>query len=44
MLDTVLIVISALLQLVGLAGCVLPWLAGPPLNFLGLILFCLAKG
>ena len=44
MLDIVLIVIGSLLQLVGLAGCVLPWLAGPPLNFLGLILLCLAKG
>lgn len=44
MLDTVLIVIGSLLQLVGLAGCVLPWLAGPPFNFLGLILLCLAKG
>jgi hypothetical protein len=43
-LDIVLIVIGSLLQLVGLAGCVLPWLAGPPLNFLGLILLCLAKG
>ncbi len=44
MLDIVLIVIGALLQFVGLVGCVLPWLAGPPLNFLGLILLCLAKG
>jgi uncharacterized protein YqgC (DUF456 family) len=44
MLDTVLIVIGSLLQIVGLAGCVLPWLAGPPLNFLGLIFLCLAKG
>jgi len=44
MLDIVLIVIGSLLQLVGLAGCVLPWLAGPPFNFLGLILLCLARG
>jgi hypothetical protein len=44
MLDTVLIVIGALLQIVGLAGCFLPWLAGPPFNFLGLIFLCLAKG
>jgi len=44
MLDTVLIVIGFLFQVVGLAGCVLPWLAGPPFNFLGLILLCLAKG
>jgi uncharacterized protein YqgC (DUF456 family) len=44
MFDIVLIVIGSLLQLVGLAGCVLPWLAGPPFNFIGLILLCLAKG
>jgi uncharacterized protein YqgC (DUF456 family) len=40
----VLIVLGALLQLVGLAGCVLPWVAGPPLNFIGLILLSIAKG
>jgi uncharacterized protein YqgC (DUF456 family) len=39
----VLIVLGALLQLVGLIGCVLPWLAGPPLNFTGLILLSIAK-
>jgi hypothetical protein len=44
MLDIVLVVIGSLLQLVGLAGCFLPWLAGPPFNFLGLIFLCLAKG
>jgi uncharacterized protein YqgC (DUF456 family) len=44
MLDIILVVIGSLLQVAGLAGCVLPWLAGPPLNFLGLILLCLAKG
>jgi uncharacterized protein YqgC (DUF456 family) len=44
MLDVVLIVIGFVLQFVGLAGCVLPWLAGPPFNFLGLIVLCLAKG
>jgi hypothetical protein len=44
MLDIVLVVIGSLLQLVGLAGCLLPWLAGPPFNFLGLIFLCLAKG
>ncbi len=44
MLDIVLIIVGALLQIVGLAGCVLPWSAGPPFNFLGLILLCLAKG
>ena len=44
MLEIVLIVIGLLLQVVGLAGCVLPWLAGPPFNFLGLILLCLTRG
>lgn len=44
MFDTALIVVGALLQLVGIAGCVLPWIAGPPFNFLGLIFLCLAKG
>jgi len=39
----VLIVLGALLQLVGLVGCVLPWLAGPPFNFGGLILLSIAK-
>jgi len=40
----ILIILGALLQLVGLAGCVLPWLAGPPFNFIGLILLSVAKG
>jgi len=44
MLTLILIIIASLFQVAGLAGCVLPWLAGPPLNFLGLILLCLAKG
>jgi uncharacterized protein YqgC (DUF456 family) len=44
MLDIVLIVVGFILQFIGLAGCLLPWLAGPPFNFLGLILLCLAKG
>lgn len=44
MLDVFLIAIGLILQLVGLAGAVLPWLAGAPFNFAGLILLCLAKG
>lgn len=40
----VLIVLGALLQVVGLVGCVMPWLAGPPFNFIGLILLSIAKG
>mgnify|MGYP001562273106 CR=1 FL=1 len=39
----VLIVLGALLQLLGLAGCLLPWLAGPPFNFIGLILLSAAQ-
>jgi uncharacterized protein YqgC (DUF456 family) len=35
--------LAALLQLVGLVGCILPWLAGPPFNFAGLILLSIAK-
>jgi hypothetical protein len=40
----ILILLGALFQLVGLAGCVLPMLAGPPFNFIGLILLSIAKG
>jgi len=43
MSDTALIVIAAVLQLAGLAGCVIPVVAGPPLNFLGLILLDWAR-
>jgi hypothetical protein len=39
----VLIILGALLQLLGLVGCVLPYLAGPPFNFIGLILLTVAK-
>ncbi|MDH7492557.1 MAG: DUF456 domain-containing protein [Candidatus Saccharicenans sp.] len=44
MLTSLLIVAGAMLQLLGLAGSVLPVLAGPPLNFIGLIILGLAKG
>lgn len=44
MSETVLIVLGAVLQLAGLAGCVLPVMAGPPLNYAGLILLGLARG
>jgi hypothetical protein len=40
----ILIVLGAILQIVGLVGCVLPMLAGPPFNFVGLILLSIAKG
>ena len=38
-----LVVAGALLQLVGLVGCILPVLPGPPLNWLGLLLVWLAR-
>ena len=37
MLDIVLIVISALCLIAGLAGCILPFLPGPPIAYLGLV-------
>jgi uncharacterized protein YqgC (DUF456 family) len=40
---TVIIILGFVLGLVGLAGCVLPFLPGPPLNFAALILLSLAK-
>jgi hypothetical protein len=43
MSETVLIVLGAILQLAGLVGCVLPVLAGPPLNFVGLLLLSWAR-
>ncbi len=44
MLNVILIIAGAILQLLGLAGCILPVLAGPPLNFVGLLLLGLARG
>lgn len=41
MLETIGIIIGALLILLGLAGCVLPVLPGPPLSFVGLLLLAL---
>ena len=38
MLDIILIVISALCLIVGLAGCVLPMVPGPPVAYLGLVI------
>lgn len=39
----ILVILGGILQLLGLVGCVLPFLAGPPFNFLGLILLSIAK-
>lgn len=44
MANIVLTILGMILQLLGLAGCILPVLAGPPLNFIGLLLLGLAKG
>ena len=35
MLDIILIVISALCMIAGLAGCILPFLPGPPIAYVG---------
>ena len=40
---TVIIILGFILGLVGLAGCVLPFLPGPPLNFAALILLSLVR-
>jgi uncharacterized protein YqgC (DUF456 family) len=39
-----LIVLAAVCMLVGLIGCVIPGIAGPPFSFAGLILLSIAKG
>ena len=39
----ILIILGGLLQILGIAGCILPFLSGPPFNFLGLILLSIAK-
>ena len=38
MLDIILIIVSALCLIVGLLGCVLPMLPGPPIAYVGLLL------
>ena len=41
---TLLIIIGLLVSIIGLAGCILPVIPGPPLSFLALILLSMAKG
>ena len=42
-MDIVIIILGLLLSLVGLAGCLLPVIPGPPLSFLALIILSLVK-
>ena len=42
MLDIILIVIGALCMIAGLAGCILPFLPGPPIAYVGLS-FCTSQ-
>jgi uncharacterized protein YqgC (DUF456 family) len=41
--EGIAIIIGAILILLGMAGCVLPLLPGPPLSFIGLLLLALLK-
>jgi uncharacterized protein YqgC (DUF456 family) len=41
--EGIAIIIGVILILLGLAGCVLPLLPGPPLSFIGLLLLALLK-
>ncbi len=43
-MDILLIIIAALCVIVGIAGCVLPALPGPPLAYLGLIILEFCEG
>ena len=38
MLDIILIILSVLCLITGLMGCILPFLPGPPVAYLGLVL------
>lgn len=38
MLDIILIVIGVLCMIAGLAGCILPFLPGTPIAYLGLVI------
>ncbi len=42
MIETLLIVLGLLIAVVGLIGCIIPALPGPPLNFLSLVILELA--
>ena len=38
MVDYILLVLGIVLMLIGLIGCVIPILPGPPISFIGLLL------
>jgi uncharacterized protein YqgC (DUF456 family) len=43
MLDYVLLILGIILMIIGIIGCLVPVLPGPPLSFLGLILLQVSK-
>ncbi len=43
MLETIAIILGAVFVFLGIAGCVLPLLPGPPLSFIGLFLLALVN-
>ena len=43
MLETIAIIFGAVFVFLGIAGCVLPLLPGPPLSFIGLLLLALVN-
>ena len=43
MLETIAIILGAVFVFLGIAGCVLPLLPGPPLSFIGLLLLALVN-
>ncbi len=43
MLDVIVCVISSILTFLGLLGCIIPALPGPPLNFLAILILAIAQ-
>ena len=44
MLEIILISLGLIIAVIGLIGCIVPGLPGPPLNFVSLLLLEIAKG
>lgn len=42
-MDYILLVVSLLLLIIGLAGCILPIIPGPPISFIGLLIIHFTK-